>query len=241
MPVSFELRSTTVTRHSEVLDRVPEQPTARTRRPWYRRTWVAPAALIAIAFVGYSLPPYLTFDPAAARSPGVLGDPLFRFVVLEIHIFFGTVALLTVPLQIWPRLRMNHPAVHRWIGRVYVFGGVLPAGVCALLVVPFSVGPPGNAIAALLWVSCTVTGYVMARKRNWERHRRWMIFSFALCLQIVWGRIILFSLPLIPWYEPTDMPLVLETATWIGFVINLTIAYLWLERTRRRPLAMRTT
>jgi hypothetical protein len=31
---------------------------------------------------------------------------------------------------------------------VYVF-----AGVRALLVVPFSVGPPGNAVAALLWVS----------------------------------------------------------------------------------------
>lgn len=234
-----------MTQHTEVLNRTPDpkEPGPRLRkdpRPWYRRTWVVPAALVSIAFLGYSLPPYFSFDPAKARSPGVLGDPAFRFIVLEAHIFFGTVALLTVPLQIWPRLRINHPAVHRNIGRTYVFAGAIPAGICALLVVPFSAGPPGNAIAALLWLGCTVTGFVMARKRNWVQHRRWMIFSFALCLQIVWGRVMLFSLPLIPWYTPDSMPMLLETATWIGFVINLAIAYWWLERTKKRPLAMRT-
>ncbi|MEU4525442.1 DUF2306 domain-containing protein [Amycolatopsis sp. NPDC024027] len=235
-----------MTQHSDVLDRVPEPepekppgPRRGPGRPWYRRTWVAPAALISIAFIAYSLPPYLSFDPAQARIPGLRRDVPWHFALLEAHILFGTVALATVPFQIWPRLRVRRPALHRTIGRVYVFGGVIPSGILALFIVPFSAGPPGNAIAALLWLGCTVTGFVMARRRNWVEHRRWMIFSFALCMQIVWGRVILLTLRVVPGYDMISMPLVLETATWIGFVINLTIAYWWLERTKTRPLATR--
>ncbi|MBD0324764.1 MAG: DUF2306 domain-containing protein [Aldersonia sp.] len=53
------------------------------------------------------------------------------------HIFFGSVALLTACLQVWPWLRRRHPAVHWYSGRLYVFAGALPAGLAVLTVVPF--------------------------------------------------------------------------------------------------------
>ena len=52
---------------------------------------------------------------------------------------------------------------HRRIGRVYVFGGVLPAsiaGFCIALAAPFGlVGAVSNTILATLWLFCTITGY----------------------------------------------------------------------------------
>jgi uncharacterized membrane protein YozB (DUF420 family) len=135
-------------------------------------------------------------------------------------------------------LRDHYPAIHRWIGRVYVFAGVLPTALLALAITPYSAGPPGNAAAALLWLFTTLMGYRMIRRRRIADHRRWMYYSFALSLQIVWGRLLLVViLPRVPafnWGNPNEVNLVLETVTWLGFVINLLVAQIWLEWTARR-------
>jgi hypothetical protein len=208
---------------------------AAVSRPWWGRTWAVPLALIAIAFLAFSLPPYLTLDPARSRIP-LRGD--MHYVLLVAHILFGSVAMITACFQIWPWLRRNHPGVHRATGRIYVLGGVLPGALFSLAVMPFSAGPPGNAVAALLWLGTTIVGFRMGMRRRFAEHRRWMFYSVALTFQGVWGRIMLFILlPLIPAYNPKDpamLGLALETATWIGFVVNLVGVQLWLDRTRRR-------
>ena len=211
-------------------------PTPGGRRPWWRRPWMLPLVLVAAAFLSITLPKYLTFDPA--RTPVRL-DPHFRwhYPLLLGHVTFGTIALVTVCLQIWPWLRERHPAAHRRIGRVYVFGGALPTGILALSIMPFSQGPAGNAVAAILWLTTTVTGYRMARQGREAEHRRWMIYSFALTLQIVWGRVMFVVLPLIPGVslaEPHTLGVIFETASWIGFLINLLAAQAWLEWTARK-------
>jgi Predicted membrane protein (DUF2306) len=91
--------------------------------------------------------------------------------------------MVTVFLQVWPRRR--HPAVHRTSGRLYVFAGVLPSAVLALAIVPFAAGSTGNAIDAILWLATTVAEFRMARRHRYAEHRRWMIFSVALCLRIM--------------------------------------------------------
>ena len=50
------------------------------------------------------------------------------------HIVFGSIAMLTCCLQIWPWLRARNLALHRGLGRVYVFAGVLPAGLLGFVV-----------------------------------------------------------------------------------------------------------
>lgn len=199
---------------------------------------MVPLVMIVVAFLTYELPPYLALDPHRARIPHLHMNVSWHYPSLVGHIMFGTIALVTVCLQMWPWLRRRHPAVHRWSGRVYVFGGVLPAGVLALVITPFSAGPAGNAAAAILWLGTTFAGFRMARQRRYADHRRWMTYSFAMALQIVWGRIeLLLVLPLFHNYNPAnpdELNLALETATWIGFVINLIIAQIWLERTSRK-------
>ena len=210
-------------------DTAPDAPAAPPR--WWRRPWIAPLALLAAAFLAISLPRYLSLDPDRSLVALRPDFPL-HFPLLLGHVFCGSVALVTVCPQVWPRFRRRHPVAHRWIGRVHVFVGVLPTGVLALLIVPFAHAPSGNAVAAVLWLTCTAVGWRAARRRRYAEHRRWMVYSFALTMQIVWGRVLFVTLPLFPGYDagdPHTMTLVFDTASWIGFVVNLLAAQWWLE------------
>ncbi len=207
---------------------------SRPKRSWWRRPWVLPAGLISFVFIFMFVPPYLTLDPSQARLPNLRHDVALHYPLLVAHIIFGTIAMATVPFQLWPKLRAWRPAVHRFMGRAYVFGGVIPSGLIALTLVPFAMGPAGNAIGAILWLAATIAGYRMARQRRYLEHRKYMIYSFALCMQIIEGRVMVLTIPHLPGFDPTSFPLLLETASWIGIVLNLLVAHWWLERTSKR-------
>src|SRR4051812_6467308 len=48
------------------------------------------------------------------------------------HIFGSVIALALGPLQFSTRLRSNHIALHRWLGRLYLGVGVLIGGLSGL-------------------------------------------------------------------------------------------------------------
>lgn len=216
----------------------------RPRAQWWRRPWVAPLAVLTVAFLAFSLPPYLTFDPDQSRLPLRDGFAL-HYPTLVAHILFGSVALVTCCLQVWPWFRRRYPAVHRFVGRAYVFGGVLPAGLMALIVAPTSLqgvsGRVGNTMLAVVWLGFTITGWRMARRRRYVEHRRWMLRSFALTLLIVVNRLWLVLwfvvlTPLVPTYYDGDQAAMIqaaaETSIWCSWVVNLILVECWLERGR---------
>ena len=217
---------------------------------WWQRPWILPLAAVVVLFVAFSLPPYLSLDPARSRVPTPAGFPA-HYPLLVAHVIFGSVALLTAVLQVWPWLRQRHPAAHRRIGRVYVFGGVLPAGLLGLPVGAF--GPFGpvarasNVLLAVVWLTATVTGYRMARRRRYADHRRWMIRSFALTASIITNRIwgVAAYLLLAPQLATTfhgDEVLFSWTiaglSTWLGWVGTLLVAECWLEARGARSRAI---
>jgi hypothetical protein len=128
------------------------RPTPRSRWPGAGQALLV---LLVIAFIAYALPPYLTLDPVRSRVQPPPDLPAY-YPLLVAHVAFASVALLTACAQISRWLRRRRPALHRAIGRVYVFGGVLPAGVCGLAI--GSVSPFGpaarasNVLLALLWL-----------------------------------------------------------------------------------------
>lgn len=216
----------------------PEPPPGRARRG-VRSLWLIALAVITLAFLIRQAPPYLAMDSGQSRIP--LQFPL-HYALLVGHVGFGSVALVTMCLQLWPWLRRQHPAVHRWAGRVYVFGGALPSTLFALAMFPvsFPAGSIGVLMSAVLWSATALVGYWHARQRRWREHRRWMIYSFAIVWgQVIWGFVIGMSwLWWSPWSESVDFRYVAETARWVGWVSNLIVAQWWLERTARRPLEM---
>ena len=139
------------------------------RRQWWRRPWIGPLGLVIVAFLAYSLPPYLAFDPARSRVPAPEGFAA-HYWFLVAHVLFGSVAMIGALVQVWPWVRRRFPQVHRYAGRAYVFAGVIPSGLMALTIgaaSPF--GPATRAsdvMLAVLWLGVTWAGWRAARERR---------------------------------------------------------------------------
>jgi uncharacterized membrane protein len=155
-----------------------------------RKGLAAALAAVVVVFLVLSLPPYVT---GGTRVPATFG---LHYPLLVSHVMFASVAMLAAMVQIvaqvWPRLASRHPALHRRVGRVYVFSAV-PAALCAMVIgaaTPF--GPflaVGNVLLASMWLWFTVNGYLAARRRRFSEHRRHMIRSATLALSIITNRI----------------------------------------------------
>jgi uncharacterized membrane protein YozB (DUF420 family) len=202
-------------------------------------------AAVVVVFLVFSLPRYLRFDPAQSLVPQPPSLGVAHFWILVPHVLFGGVALSTAVVQIWPWFRRRFPLAHRRIGRVYVFGGVLPAGLAALTIGAFTpFGPVTRAsdvVLATLWLAVTMMGWRTARQRRFAEHRRWMIRSFALTASIItnriWGAVLGIALhDQIATTFHGDEGLFAWTvsafAAWLGWTVPLLIAEWWLERDR---------
>jgi uncharacterized membrane protein len=232
----------------------PERPPAREKPKWYRRPWIVPLFAVAGLFVAARLPFYLTFDTGDSLVELQDAFPETHYLMLSGHILFGSIALITCSMQVWTWLRTKHPRVHRISGRLYVFAGVVPAGLFALVVSVISVVGPagkiGNVLLSLLWFGTTFAGYLAARRHDYQAHRRWMIRSFALCWSIVVNRVWLVLLLVLLFqfedsYYGGDTDALIEDAAvasiWLSWIVNLMIAQWWLDRRpkhrRRRQTA----
>ena len=151
--------------------------------------------------------------------------------------------MLTCGLQIWPWFRRRYPVLHRRVGRVYVFGGVVPASIVGFAI--GSVSPFGptirvsNVLLASLWLTATIMGFRMARKDRFVEHRRWMIRSVALTLSVITNRVwaVVWFLVLSPQLATTfggSETVMVQTIAglsgWMGWVIPLILTEWWLER-----------
>ena len=167
--------------------------TTKAEKAWWRRPWIGPLALVVLAFLSFSLPPYLALDPAQSRVPAPEGFPAHYWFLVG-HVIFGSIAMIGAVLQIWPWLRRTHPVVHRYAGRAYVFAGVLPSGLMALTIgsqSPFGpVTRVSDVLAAVLWIGCTIAGWRAVRERRFGDHPKWMIRSVTLTFSIIVNRVI---------------------------------------------------
>jgi uncharacterized membrane protein len=204
-----------------------------------RRAAIAFLALVVVAFLAYSLPPYFTGDPHRSRVPATFG---LHYPLLVAHVMFATAAMLTAVGQIVPWVRRRHPALHRRAGTVYVFCAV-PAGLCGLVIgaaTPF--GPillVSNLTMAPLWLWFTVSGYRAARRRRFAQHRRQMVRSVALTFSIISNRVwtVLLVLALGPLHDSvfrgddvSFLWVVAGLSGWLGWTIPLALVEWRLRR-----------
>ena len=223
----------------------PDPDTSERPRPWWRRPWIVPLGMLIAAFLAFSLPPYAGLDPAQARVPAPEWFPA-HYPALVAHIGFGTVAMISGFFQVWPWFRARHPRAHRVVGRVYVFGGVLPSATAALVVgVTSPFGPVDSASAmvlAPLWFTTALLGYRRARLRRFGEHREWMIRSFALTLSTIsnrfWGPIVAAILgpqlhTTFGGSELAQFHAIAGITAWLGWTLPLLGVEWWLHRRPR--------
>jgi uncharacterized membrane protein len=112
---------------------------------------------------------------------------LTAVVAISAHFLTGAIILLLGPVQLIAELRRRWPAIHRWLGRIYV----LAAGLAGLGGLGFILskgtlgGGPMNAgfgLYGALMVLAAVEAYRHARARRFEEHRAWAIRLFTLAI-----------------------------------------------------------
>jgi uncharacterized membrane protein YozB (DUF420 family) len=215
--------------------------TGRQRRQWIGITALA---LVAVAFLAYSIPPYLTGDPTQSRVPATFG---LHYPLLVAHVALASVAMVTALPQLVPWVRRRYPVAHRRVGTVYVYAAV-GAGVCGWVLgaaTPF--GPilrVSNVVLASLWLWFTITAYRAARRRDFVRHRRQMLCGVALTFSIISNRIwaVVFTIALDPLRtsvfhgdEDAFIEMVAGLSGWLGWTVPLLAVQWWLARTTKLP------
>lgn len=204
---------------------MPEPVSPRRRLAWglvaFLSIGVACYAL-AVAFAGAALYPEPLRDSFLARPWGIAS-----------HALFGPLALAIGPWQFLAGSFARRPALHRRLGWLYMlgaFGTGLSGLYMSFYAFTGAVAGIGFAGMSLALLSTTALGLAAIRRRDVERHRHWMLHSFALIFAAVTFRLWapLFSMALgsfaaaYPW------------VAWVAWVPNLAWASGYAARNRSR-------
>ena len=124
-------------------------------------------------------------DPTLARLA------TFRWWLFP-HVAGGAIALVVAPLQFSSTLRRLYPALHRWIGRLYVLAVTLSASLSLYIVFRFEEQANWWVMGAMgaLWLATTQFAWLAARNRNFTQHQLWIGRSYCLTLTFVATRFV---------------------------------------------------
>jgi len=154
-----------------------------------------------------------------------------------IHVFTSMLALAAGFTQFAPWVLRRMPKLHRWMGRCYVLNVCLVTGPASLVMAFYANGGITSRTAfitlAIGWIVTTSMGWRLAIRRQWQRHREWMMRSYALTLSALTLRVWKYTLVLL--FEPRPMD-VYRLVAWLGFVPNVLLVE-WLIRRKRRRSA----
>lgn len=219
--------------------------TARLDRQAIVPRWAKPVVVVvAIGFAAFAVHRYvfgleshvvlfsLVFPGYGGEQvPTLAGQPITEFL----HRVGGAVLLAAGLAQFSPGLRRERPVLHRWTGRVYVPLALLAAisGIAMGVSVPF--GGLGETIPAVVFgvalIVVTLLGLARARARQFERHREWMVRSFALCLGPASIRLLA---PIFVYGLGMAERTAIVPSFWAGWIVNLALAEAWIRARRRR-------
>jgi len=158
---------------------------------------------------------------------------------LFLHINGGTLALLTGPWQFWTGLRQRHLRIHRWTGRLFLFGvvfGVIGAVGLAVMAVgswAFEVALMGLAAS---WAVTTGTAYYTIRKGLVALHKEWMIRAYVVTFAFVFFRILSDYSPMSRLRPENDRDI---TIAWACWVVPLAVTEIVLQFRRIRAAVPR--
>ncbi len=156
--------------------------------PARRREWPAPVALVLLSVVPLVAgtlrlvqlaggPDLMPADARFAASPAPL----------VLHLLGSAVFTLLGAVQLVPRVRRNHPAWHRRVGRGVALAGLVVAATATWMTLTYARHPGTGELLYLMrlvvapaMAACLVLGVVTVRRGDLAAHRAWMIRAYAL-------------------------------------------------------------
>jgi uncharacterized membrane protein len=141
------------------------------------------------------------------------------------HVFTSFFLLLAGFTQFSKWLRTRYRNVHRYLGWAYIVILLLFSAPSGLVLGYHANGGWSSQLAFLilgaLWIYTTIQALRFAIKKNWNKHRNFMIRSYALTLSAISLRLFKYIIVFI-WH-----PLPMDTyriVAWLGWVFNILIA-----------------
>jgi len=189
-------------------------------------------SVLSLGVAGYALFVYGFLPLGIALHPDMRATFEAQRIGIYAHVFAALFALVLGPFQFSARLRAARPALHRWMGRLYLGIGVLVGGLAGLYMASFAFGGPvarlGFGLLALGWLYTGLRAYLAIRARQVMEHRRWMVRNFALTFAAVTLRLWL------PASFVAGLPFEQSYAViaWLCWVPNLLVAEWMLRPTR---------
>lgn len=172
----------------------PTKNGSDTMLQWANRALIATVWISAILFGLYILAFYAAslFNGNMEKWNKVLPkvyEPHTRNATMSIGLHFaaGGIILVMGCIQVIRRIRELYPALHRWVGRIYVVASIL-ASIGGLLFIFFkgtvggTVMDIGFALYGILMFWCAIETIRHARGKNFQKHRVWALRLFALAI-----------------------------------------------------------
>ena len=199
-----------------------------------RPVWTLTLILVAIGLVVAVRRSYVLLSPpgpprfaaAAALDAGFAAHRRLTFL----HIVPAALLIVMMPLQFVKRIRTQHPAWHRWSGRLLIVLGFVVGTSALVMSFTMAIGGANETAAttlfALLFLFFLTMGFWNIRQRRIVRHREWMIRAFGVSLGIATTRPIVGVFFAARRLSPREF---FGTAFWLGFTITLLAAETWIQ------------
>jgi uncharacterized membrane protein len=198
--------------------------------------------LAPILIYGYS-PPTAPSNPTLAQF-AALDDMFARYPVLTlVHILPGLLFVVLGPLQFSPTFRERRLQWHRRSGRIlFLCGMVIGASALVMSFAMPAIGGVNQAAATTLfglWFLLALgKAFRHVLRHNIALHREWMIRAFSIGLAVATIRpIIAVFFATSPFSRLTPYEF-FGVGFWIGFVLHLIAAEVWIQWTRPQTAAL---
>jgi uncharacterized membrane protein len=163
------------------------------------------------------------------KSTELLNDSIWR-IGFYTHIGLGGLSLLVGWMQFNKNWRVNRPAQHRFIGKIYVLA-VLFSALAGIFIGTNATGglvpQVGFVSLGMVWLFTTIMAFLAIRRGEILLHQKLMIFSYAACFAAVTLRI---WLPLLVALHHGDFLPAYRIVAWLCWVPNMAVAWLIVRR-----------
>ena len=200
------------------------RPSASLRKHKPRNLLLAGLFLLSLYYL-YRAVSYRFVVPGRMGPPNPIA-PGFYYV----HLLFALPVLLGAPLQFVSELRLRRPALHRAVGKAYVYGATVASLTAIYMgtVGPYQGSRLSIAITGTLWSFFTLAAWRQAVARNFAAHRAFMIRSYTMALVLVWLRL-MFDLQDYLFFYVINEDLRDATREWASWVVPLLVTELYLS------------
>ncbi len=149
-----------------------------------------------------------------------------------IHVFTSILIITSGLLQFSKTILTKYTKIHRISGFIYLAVTLLISGPAALVMSFYANGgypaQTSFVILSLLWIGTSFLAYHFVRKKDYERHGKWMVRSYALTLSAVSLRLYSYLFDVFHFtMDPVDLYILLS---WLSWTLNLVIAEILIKR-----------